>query len=128
MLREAAVHGPAGELRRVAEVFPAALAKGTGAAGTVKPGNAHAFANLPIGHVRAGGLDSPDDLVPGDDRQRPGFEIAFDDVKIGAADATCMDANEHFVCCRRRDRYIPEPQRMGLDGGGSIEKHGSHDV
>ena len=24
--------------------------------------------------------------------------------------------------------YIPEPQRMGLDGGGSIEKHGSHDV
>src|SRR6185312_6797087 len=82
----AAVAGPAGEGRGVAEVFLPLQAVAAVAAGRAEPGNAHAQADQPGVDARARRIDEPDDLVARHDGHRAPGQLAVDHVQVGAAD------------------------------------------
>src|SRR5690606_1098973 len=69
----AAVAGPAGELRPVAQVLAAARAERAGPARPAQPRHAEAPADLQI-HAGPGRLHAPDDLMAGYARRAPGRE------------------------------------------------------
>jgi hypothetical protein len=55
-------------------------------AGVAEPGNADTLADAQACHATAEGIDTPDDLVAGDNGQLGVREITVHHVKIGAAD------------------------------------------
>jgi len=111
-----------GELRRVAEVFLGVLAVAAGAAGVPQPGNADPLARLEAGHALAQGIDPPDDLVAGNDRQWRLRQFAVDHVQIGAADATGQ--HPHADLARPRLRHRQLAQLQGL--ANLFQQHGTH--
>ncbi len=88
----AAVDGVAGEGGVVAEVFFVAEAEGAGAVGAADPGDADAGACGEFGGCAFD--DFADDLVAEDEGLVDEWEVAFEDVEVGAADSAGEDAEE----------------------------------
>jgi hypothetical protein len=113
MLRIAAVAAVAGELRRVAQVLVVRPAVGAGTAGCAKPWHADPIADAKAVDSRAERLDDADDLVS--DYAWKGWvrQFAIHDVQVGAADAACVHAQQHFAGRGPRHRPDDELQRAG---------------
>ncbi len=80
-----AIDGVTGETRVVAEIFPMRSAVRALAIGPAQPGNAHAIANLKFWiRLLADLLNTPYDLVAGDQRQLRFGQLAINHVKICA--------------------------------------------
>ena len=77
-VRVAAISVPAREARRKAQVLAAGRAELAYAASLGQPGDRRPRAGLPPRHAIAGLLHNADHLVPGDDGQRPGRQVALD--------------------------------------------------
>jgi hypothetical protein len=82
----------------------------------MQPGDTHPLAKAE--GRRMGGreifaerIDPANDLVPGHDRWRARLQIAFDDVKVGATDATRLDADPHRAGSGLRHRPLSRAQR-----------------
>ncbi len=89
-----AVHGVAREFRMIAQVFGAGSAVLAYAVGVMQPGDAHARARAEALCAAAESLDHADDLMAGDERGFPRWQLAFDDVQIGTAYAAAAHAHE----------------------------------
>jgi hypothetical protein len=88
----AAVDGVAGEGGVVAEVFFLATAEGAAAVGAAAPGDADASAG---GEFGGGSFDDfADDLVAEDEGLVDEWQVAFEDVEVGAADSAGEDAEQ----------------------------------
>ena len=92
----------------------------------MKPSHANALTGRAIVHGGAKCFDRADDLMPRDDGRASYFEIAFDDMKVGPADAASVHFDQNFVCARLRNRYIIETQRVRFDGRRGVEEHCAH--
>ncbi|MGB5523215.1 MAG: hypothetical protein WBM96_11680, partial [Polyangiales bacterium] len=79
-----------------------------------------------IRHGRAERFDGTDDLVTRNDRCAPQFEITFDDVEIGSADAAGAYFDENLVGGGHGNGDIAKTQRMPSDRSGVVEKNGTH--
>jgi hypothetical protein len=55
-------------------------------------------------------------------------EIAFNHVKVGAADSARTHPYENFACAGLRFLDIDEGQRIRLDCGGRLHYHRTHGV
>ena len=126
-LRVAAVHVPAGEARREAQVLVAARAEAAGAARAVQPRDPDPRADPGRRDTRPQALDPPDDLVAGRHAVAPRREIPLHDVQVGAADAAHLDPDLHFAGTGLGRRQLDERQRSGLDRGRAPEPHGAHE-
>ena len=87
MRGKAAIARVAGESRAVAEIFPAAPAIGTFAAGITKPGNADPFTDTKRGHAEPERIHPTDHLMAGHDRIGDVRQFSIDDMQIGPAHA-----------------------------------------
>jgi lysophospholipase L1-like esterase len=93
----------------------------------MEPSDAHALPKLAVRDVRAKGFERTHHLMTRNDRRAPHIEIALDDVKVGPADAACVNFDQDFICRRFGDGNIGQSQRMRLNGRGGVEEHGSHE-
>ena len=119
LLGVAAVELIAGEARAVAQVLPPAQAVTTLAVGPAKPGDADALAGGEAGPAFG---HSPDDLVPGDERQLRVGQLAVDDVEIGSADAARVHGDQHLTGLRDGHGELGLPERLP----GAVEHHRLH--
>src|SRR6516165_11225358 len=118
----AAVARVSREQRPVAEIFPSLPAIPAMPAGLAKPGNTDAPANLKSCGVTAHHVDSPDDFVAGDNRKLRIWQLAVDDVKIGAAHAAGGDANPYLPRSRLGIRPLDQLERLAL----TFQHHCTH--
>ena len=122
----AAVDGVAGEDGVVAEVFHAVGAEAAGAVGAAHPGDADAGAD---GEVGGGAVDDfADDLVAGDDGGCERWEIALDDVEVGAADSAGEDAEQDVVGEQGGRGDFFDAEEVAGSGEGGVEDGGLHGV
>jgi LTXXQ motif family protein len=84
----------------VAEVFTPFAAIPAMSAGLTKPRNADAAANLMRVEAAAHPIDPSDNFVAGNDGKLRIWQVAVDDVKIGAAHAAGGDTNPYFAVGR----------------------------
>ncbi len=113
----AAVDGVAGEDGVVAEVFFVAEAEGTGAVGTADPGDADAGA---CRKFRCCAFDDlAYDLMAEDQRFLDERQVAFEDVKVGAADSAGEDAEEGVALGDGGDGDVFDLERLfgGVEDG-----------
>jgi len=110
--RIAAVAPVAGEDRRVAQVLvrhPAVVAV---TARVAEPRHADPAADQRRIDAGSHPLDRADDLVPGDERQPRQWQLAVDDVQVGAADRAGLDAQHQFPGIRLGIGPALRPQRL----------------
>src|SRR5207249_8025296 len=100
---EAAVGVVPGELGPLAEVLAARRTARTGAARAAQPPDAHARARLEARRPGARALDRADDLVAEDDRRPDEWQVALDEVEIGATDAARGDPDEDLTRARSEE-------------------------
>src|ERR1700733_14016850 len=86
VFRIAAVNAVTGEGRRIAEILQASFAIGTGAVGPAKPGNTDARAEWNF--LRGAADHFANDLMTGNHARLYRRQVAFHNVKIGAAKTT----------------------------------------
>ncbi len=122
MRGKAAVARVAGEARAVAEVFPAAPAIGTFAAGIAQPGNADPLANPKRGHTGPKRVHPADHLMAGDDRIGDVRQFSIDDMQIGPAHAAGTHLDAHFAGPGHRICPRLKPKRRA----GRRQDHGVH--
>ena len=122
MRGKAAVARVTGEARAVAEVFPAASAIGTFAAGIAQPGNADPFANFQGCDPGTECIHPADHLMAGHDRIGDVRQFSIDDMQIGPAHAAGGDLDAHIA--GPGDRIFPrlKPKRRA----GRRQDHGVH--
>jgi hypothetical protein len=126
LLGVAAVAVPPGEAGLLTEVLPPAPAEGAGAAGPGGPAHPGPVAHLPTLDLRAHGDDSPHYLVPGNDGEAAGFQVALDQLQVGAADPAGRDPKGYLAGSRDRVGEFCRLQRRAVDGPRAAEKHGPH--
>jgi hypothetical protein len=126
ILRIAAVHRVAGKYGMIAEVLHLVAAEPAIAVHAAHPGDAHARSD---GQVRGCAFHHfADDLMAGNNARPDGRQIAFDDVEIGAADATGDDFEQYLSGLRLRPGNVlnREPAsgslRFGIEYGCSHRK------
>jgi hypothetical protein len=81
---------------------------------------------LPTPYFGASCFDDSYDLVTGDNRQRPGFEVALDNLEVCAADSACLDPQEEFARAGCRVGRCARDQRRLLDSGRRFDQHCAH--
>jgi hypothetical protein len=62
------------------------------AASSMEPGRSYSLPSRKSGYPIAELFNDADNLVSRDDGRQSGIQLSFDNVKIGAADATSFDA------------------------------------
>ena len=92
----------------------------------MKPGHTDALTNDTIGHARTQRFDDANHLMARNDRRALHLEIAFDDMKVGAANAARIHLDPDFVRSRFGHRNVIDAQRMGLDGSRGVEENRAH--
>src|SRR5262245_20821838 len=125
---EAAVGVIAGELRSLAEVLAPAPARLAGAARPAKPRDPDAVPGVEAAGFGAHGLDPSDDLVARHDGRAKEWQVALDDVQVGAAYAARDDGNQDLVRTRRRRGAGLAAKRRALNRRGAGQGHRSHRV
>jgi len=103
MGREPPVAGEAGEGRRIAEIFLPSQAKEAVSARPSEPRNSDTIADSEVAGLAAALDHSSDNLVAGNDRQRP-VNVAVRDVQIGPANPAGGHLQQQFVIPRFGDR------------------------
>ncbi len=96
-LGEAAVTVPSGEPRLLTQVLPTRGTEPAGTAGRGDPRHPDPLADVGVDHAASAVQDGSYDLVPGDDRQRLGGQIALAELQIGSAHATGLDPHQHVL-------------------------------
>jgi hypothetical protein len=105
----AAVDRVTGKGRGIAEVFQAQPAIAAGAVGSSHPGNADAGADGKV--VRGPGHYLADNLMSGDDSGATGWQVAFDDMQIGAANSTHTHPQKNLTRLRLGCSNLANPKR-----------------
>jgi hypothetical protein len=82
-----------------------------------QPGDPDAVAELKPARVETGLLHRADDLMTRDDRQFGRLDVALDQVQIGAAHGTGIDADANLSCGGLRLRMLDQVQRAAGDRG-----------
>jgi len=118
----AAVTGIAREERGIAQVLPVCAAIGADAAGPAEPGHADAFAYGECDNIRADCGDPADDFMAWDDGQLRPWQLAVDDMQVGAADPARGNLDQHLAAAG--GRRLP----LAHDEGKTrpVQHHGSH--
>ena len=93
----AAVHVVAVEECGLAEILAATLAEYASAAGPVYPRDADSGSDFETFNLGAQLFHGANNLVTGDQGRLSGREITFDNVEVGAADATGRDPHEYLA-------------------------------
>ncbi len=114
VLRVAAVGVPAGVAGGGAEVLVAAPAEAAGAVGGAEPGDAHPVTDGVAVHVRPGGGDHADHLVPRGDVRPVHGQVALGDVQVGAADPAGADVHQEFAGARGGHGFLHVSQGLSL--------------
>jgi hypothetical protein len=122
MRSKAAVARVAGKARTVTEIFLAASAIGTFAAGVAQPGNADPLANFQGCDPSTECIHPTDHLMAGHDRIGDVRQFSIDDMQIGPAHAAGGDIDAHIA--GPGDRIFPrlKPKRRT----GRRQDHGVH--
>ena len=123
MRRIAAIAGVAGEQRPVAQVFLIARAIGTDTAGRTEPWHADPDADPQGFDAGSDGVDLPDDLVTGNDRQLWIGQLAVDHMQVGAADAASRHAQSDLTGPGLGVGHLRVDQRLAR----LPQLHGMHD-
>jgi hypothetical protein len=103
MGRETPVAGEAGERRRIAEILLPAQAKEAVSARPSEPRHPDTIADSEVAGLAAALDHSSDNLVAGNNRQRP-VNVAVRDMQIGPANPTGGYFQQQFVIPRLGDR------------------------
>ena len=84
-----------------------------GAVGSAKPGNAHARTGRKFrcSSGRISGYYFADNLMSGDDSRAPGWQFAFNDMQIRAADSTDTHPHKNLTWLRFRPCNLANPKR-----------------
>ena len=128
VFRIAAVDSVAGEAGIYAQVLALRYAETADAARVVQPGDTYASPRLEPVHVRAALNHFSHDLMTGNDRRFASGQLAFDDVKIRAADSAGAYSNQYLPGTRLRRLRICEYQRARIDRHGLRQQAGFHAI
>ena len=109
-----AVDVVAGKAGAVAEIFLAAQAEVTVAAGFSQPGHAHHLADQAVRHRAAHLHHLADDLVPRHQRQFGFSQVAIHHVQVGATYRAAADSDQHLLIAGRGYGDVVELQRLAL--------------
>jgi hypothetical protein len=121
-LRVSALPRVAGKARLHAEVLRSGAAVRAHAARPAKPRDTDAGSLREAISTTSAPNNPPDDLVARHQRQRRIGQLAVDQVQIGAADRTSLDAQQYFAWPRRRLRPDGEAERLSR----SFQDHRAH--
>jgi hypothetical protein len=83
-------------------------------------------AGHPAGDARAERLDATDDLVPGDDRQAPGCQVALRQLQVGAADTARRHAQQQLPLARLGHGQVAQRERRLRRRRGPLEQQRAH--
>lgn len=107
---KSAIARKAGKERRIAQIFPSALAITAHAAGTAQPRHADPVSFCKSGRIGSETRNRSDNLMPGNNGL-VGVDIAIDQMQIRATNAACPDRDKHVVALRNRDRPYSRTHR-----------------
>src|SRR4051812_7123650 len=110
-----AIRGPAGERAVLAQVLLAAPAVLADPVGPVQPAHADALPDVQARRAVAEGIDSPDNLVAGNDGQLGEFELTGDDVQVGTATGAHVNPEAYLAARRLGCVSLDEPERRVAD-------------
>src|SRR5262249_20240039 len=119
-----AVNQPSGERRVLAKVFLAFAAIFAHSASLMQPRDAHAVADPGLRHASPDLFDTPYDLMAWNDRQYLPRQLAFNDVKIGAADAADADFDQDLIRARLWSKRFGQLERVLFDRRDGVEQTG----
>src|SRR6266540_2581232 len=122
-LREASVEVVPGEARPLAQILAPRAAGAADAARPAEPRDADAVAGREPTGARAECLDPPHHLVPEDERQLGMWQLAVDDVEVGAADAARGDLDPELPRSRDGEGKVRLGERRP-QGGEDHRAHG----
>jgi hypothetical protein len=92
----------------------------------VQPRDTDTVTHFKSSGTRTALRDSTHHFMPWHDPSPVYGKVAFDDVKIGPADATRVDSNEDFAFARLRLGAVDAGKRAPLDRRGMLERHDLH--
>src|SRR5215471_17211715 len=115
VFRVTAVDGPAGELRRVAEILATPATEFADAAGAMQPGYPDSIANRESLRLFSQRFDASHDLMTGNDGREPGLQLAFDHMEIGAANSTGRHAHQQLVSAGSRVGDVQVSERPAIN-------------
>jgi len=109
----AAVDGVTGKRGGIAEVLQTEVTIPASAIRSSHPGNADACADRKfLGSAgRISSYNFADNLMSGDDSWATGWQVAFDDMQIGAANSTRTHPYQNLTLLRLRRCHLANPKR-----------------